>query len=318
MELKIAAMNKNPLISVILPAYNVAHSIQDTIDDILAQSYKNIEILCVNDGSTDNTEEVIMAFTDPRIRYFSKSNGGVSSARNMGLDNAEGEYISFVDPGDRVDKDFIFYLYDLLTSTNSDLSICSYNFEMESGELLEREKYYEVVNENVLFSRETALSEIIKTYGKFCGHVWDKMFKRKLIGALRFPENIHNCEDTLFDVAYIKKCNRIVLGPETHYNYVQDSNSVTRRKYSEKFFTSLIAWEMILNDLDDSRDQEILKKRITNDVNAHAQLAWKTLSKEERKKFKDRLLTWMKKYQYFDGPKARAKRMVLKTLWRMT
>lgn len=315
MELRTAAMNKKPLISVILPAYNVARNIQNTLEDILSQSYKNIEILCVNDGSTDTTEEVIKAITDPRIRYFSKSNGGVSSARNMGLDNAEGEYISFVDPGDRVDKDFIFYLYGLLTSTHSDLAICSYDFETESGELLEREKYYEVVNENTLFSREQALSEIIKPYSKFCGHVWDKLFKRELIGALRFPENIHNCEDTLFDVAYIKRCNRIVLGPEIRYNYVQDSNSVTHRKYSEKFFTSLIAWEMILNDLSDSRDQETLKKRITNDVNTHAQLAWKTLSKEERKKFKDRLLTWMKKYQYFDGPKARAKRMVLKALW---
>ena len=311
-------MNKEPLISVILPAYNVAHSIRDTIDDILAQSYKNIEILCVNDGSTDATEEVIKAFADPRIRYFSKRNGGVSSARNMGLDNAEGEYISFADPGDRVDKDFIFYLYDLLASTSSDLSICSYNLEMESGELLERVKCYEVVNENVLFSQETALSEIIKPYGKFCGHVWDKMFKRELIGALRFQENIHNCEDTLFDVAYIKKCNRIVLGPETHYNYIQNGNSVTHGKYSEKYFTSLIAWEMILNDLSNSKDREILKKRITNDVNVHAQRAWETLSREERKIFKDRFLAWMQKYQYFDGPKARVKRMVLKALWGMT
>ena len=144
------------------------------------------------------------------------------------------------------------------------------------------------------------------------------MFKRKLIGALRFPENIHNCEDTLFDVAYIKKCNRIVLGPETHYNYIQNGNSVTHGKYSEKYFTSLIAWEMILNDLSNSKDREILKKSITHDVNVHAQRAWETLSREERKIFKDRFLAWMQKYQYFDGPKARVKRMVLKALWGMT
>ncbi|MBK8309957.1 MAG: glycosyltransferase family 2 protein [Chitinophagaceae bacterium] len=84
-----------PLISVIMPAYNVSFYIADSIQSVVDQTYSNWELLIINDGSTDNTAEVVQKFTDPRIRYFEKENGGVSSARNVGLDEMKGDFFAF-------------------------------------------------------------------------------------------------------------------------------------------------------------------------------------------------------------------------------
>lgn len=309
-------MNENqPLISVIVPAYNVQKSIGGTLEQLLKQSYKNIEILCINDGSKDETQKVINSFDDFRIRIFDKSNGGVSSARNVGLENANGKYITFVDPGDQIDDHFVEYLYNLLISTNSQLSICSYDFESSEGEILDRTKAYDAVNKNTFFTRDSAISEIIKPFSKFCGHVWDKMFIRSIIGDLRFDESIHNCEDTLFDYEYIKKCNKIVLGPEIHYKYVQDESSVTHSKYTEKYFTSLKAWQKILNELNNKTDSEVLSKKLSADILCHEVKAWKTLDKQERKKYKKNFLLLMQKYKNLDSPKLKAKWVICRVMW---
>ncbi len=164
-------------------------------------------------------------------------NRGVSSARNIGLNNAHGEYVCFFDPGDEADSDFVMYLYKLLLSEKADLAICSYNFKMENGQILDRNRFYEIVDKNTIFNQEEALTEIIKVYGKFCGHVWDKLFIRSKIGAIRFDENIHNCEDTLFDVQYIKNCQKVILGPEVHYDYIQSNGGVTRGICKMRYFT---------------------------------------------------------------------------------
>lgn len=308
-------MNAEPLISVIVPAYDVEASIEATIEGMLSQTYKNIELLCVDDGSEDDTRSKILAFSDPRVVYLSKTNGGVSSARNMGLDHAKGEYISFVDPGDSMDAKFLSYLYQLLMATKSDLSICSYDLETTDGQILDRGHYYQVVSEDTIFNRDAALSEIIKPYGRFCGHVWDKLFKKSVIGDLRFAEDIHNCEDTLFNVEYIENCERVALGHEVHYDYVQDSGSATHGKYSEKYFTSLLAWERILGLLNNSNDQNQVLMRITNDITNHSSLAWRSLDRGERRVFKNRFLSLMGKYHYYNGLKPRLKRLICKALW---
>ena len=169
-----------PLISVIVPAYNVSSSIAMTLDLLQRQTYDNLEIICINDGSTDSTSDIINVLKqkDSRIVLINKENGGVSSARNIGLNNAHGEYVCFFDPGDEADSDFVMYLYKLLLSEKADLAICSYNFKMENGQILDRNRFYEIVDKNTIFNQEEALTEIIKVYGKFCGHVWDKLFIR--------------------------------------------------------------------------------------------------------------------------------------------
>lgn len=119
---------KNELISVIVPIYNTSKYLSKCIDSIINQTYKNLEIILVNDGSTDNSLDICNKYKliDSRIIIINKDNGGLSSAKNIGLDNHKGRYIAFIDSDDYVDNNFIGELYNNLISTNSDISLCNY------------------------------------------------------------------------------------------------------------------------------------------------------------------------------------------------
>ena len=310
-------MTKMPLISVIVPAYNVSNSIAMTLDLLRRQTYDNLEIICINDGSTDSTPDIINALKqkDSRIVLINKRNGGVSSARNIGLNTAHGEYVCFFDPGDEADSNFVMYLYKLLLSEKADLAICSYNFKMENGQILDRKRFYEIVDTNTIFNQEEALTEIIKAYGKFCGHVWDKLFVRNIIGNIRFDENIHNCEDTLFNVQYIKRCRKVILGPEVHYNYIQSDSSVTHGKYSYKFHSGLCAWRRIIEELDSYVERELLNKNMSALVTMYSRMAWKSLNREEQRKYKKEFIKLMNQYHSFSSIKQLIKRVICKIYW---
>lgn len=311
-------MKNIPLISVILPAYNVSDSIAMTLERLQRQTYYNLEIICINDGSVDSTPDIINSLRqkDSRIILINKKNGGVSSARNVGLNNAHGKYVCFVDPGDEVDSEFVMYLYDLLIHEKADLSICSYNFKTEDGLILDRNQYYDVVNDVTVFNQEDALAEIIKPYSKFCGHVWDKLFIRNKIGDIRFDENIHNCEDTLFDVQYIKKCQKVILGPEVHYEYIQSDSSVTHSKYSYKFHSGLYAWAEIARELEQIIDSRILDGVISTIITNYSRMAWKNLDRIEQREYKSDFIELMNKYHFFSSQKQSIKRMVCKIYWK--
>ena len=310
-------MKDIPLISIIVPAYNVSNYILRTLNQLQRQTYDNLEIICINDGSTDSTPDLIKKLMqeDSRIILINKKNGGVSSARNIGLNNAHGEYVCFFDPGDEADSDYVMYLYNLLLSEKADLAICSYNFKMENGQILDRNRFYEIVDKNTIFNQEEALTEIVKGYSKFCGHVWDKLFIRSKIGALRFDENIHNCEDTLFDVRYIKNCQKVILGPEVHYNYIQSCSSVTHSKYSFKFHSGLFAWHRIITELDSYIDQGLLKKRMSELVTIYSRMAWKSLNRVEQKKYKKDFINLMSQYHSYVSMKLLIKRWCCQIYW---
>ena len=122
----------DPIISIIVPIYNVGKYLPKCIESILNQTFKNFELILVNDGSTDNSGVVCDDYEkkDTRIKIIHKSNGGVSSARNAGLYVAKGEYIGFVDPDDYIDKNMYEKLYRLCIDNNSDIAICRFNREI--------------------------------------------------------------------------------------------------------------------------------------------------------------------------------------------
>ena len=117
-----------PLISVIIPAYNAEKTIRDCLNAVCSQTYRELEIIVINDGSTDNTAAILDEFrlADSRINAISQCNGGVSSARNTGLLNASGDYIAFVDSDDIAESQMIEILYDGIVSSHSDISICGH------------------------------------------------------------------------------------------------------------------------------------------------------------------------------------------------
>ena len=118
----------NQLISVIVPIYNVENYLRKCLDSILEQTFHNLEILLVNDGSTDGSGQICQEYVekDNRIRYFEKENGGLSDARNYGIEQAQGEYLTFVDSDDWVTETYIEELYSKLQYYNADISICNY------------------------------------------------------------------------------------------------------------------------------------------------------------------------------------------------
>ncbi len=187
------------LISIIVPVYNAGKYIAKCIESVLAQTYEHIEIILVDDGSNDNSLEQCRKFAalDSRIRVFHKENGGVASARNVGLSFAKGEYIGFVDSDDYIDSDMFKRLHDQLLQQTYDCVMCEHIKENNDG--AEKETViFEGNHDNV--SSEYACAGICIPIGKDYTDVryfylWDKLYKREIWRNIRFDETLRNAED---------------------------------------------------------------------------------------------------------------------------
>lgn len=227
-------------VSIIMPVYNASKYLYDSIDSILKQSFSDFELIIINDGSIDNSLDIINNFIkkDNRISVFTIKNAGVSNARNIGLDHAKGEYILFVDSDDTVDSDFIKYMYDSIST--SDLAICGYyNYFTDR-------KIPIVFNSKI--SNINDLQLAILTNNIIGGFCCNKMFKRKIIYKynLRFNTNIFICEDLLFVFQYISKitCYNYISIPL--YNYRMRKSSATMSKNYNRCLTELLSYEEIV------------------------------------------------------------------------
>lgn len=220
----------NPLVSVIVPIYNVEAYLKRCVDSIIKQTYQNLEIILVDDGSPDNCPKMCDDFAqkDSRIVVVHKENGGLSSARNAGIKASKGEYLSFIDSDDYIKEDMIEKMLLAMTSTNSELSCCGRYVVYDDGA---KEKQF--VNSNVctLTSTEALKAMLCGTY---VGEpAWDKMYKKELFDDIEFPEGEIN-EDIVIMPLLFGKCNRIVHVPEAFYYYCKNGASITRSGYSPK------------------------------------------------------------------------------------
>ena len=182
------------MISVIVPVYNCEKYIHRCIDSILSQSFTDFELLLINDGSTDSSGVICDEYSqkDNRVRVFHKTNGGVSSARNLGLDESRGEYVTFVDSDDYILEDFFSLAYKL----NTDLFVGSFVY---NGEIVSLDEFD---SDNLL--EDTSLIEYF-IRSMHIHSVWGKFFKLLSItnNNLRFDETLITCEDTLFMFNYL-------------------------------------------------------------------------------------------------------------------
>lgn len=197
----------NPKISVIVPVYNAEKTLHKCIDSILGQSYKDWELLLIDDGSTDASATICDEYAqlDNRIRVFHKQNGGVSSARNIGLDNAEGEWITFVDSDDYI----VDAVLENILSFHEDIILFSFLIESKNGKIEENIlKNQFCTKENIsVYLSENIIELIFRV-------PWSKFFKKKIISELRFDESIPIGEDTIFVLNYLSACKtmRICAG----------------------------------------------------------------------------------------------------------
>ena len=208
-------------ISVIVPVYNVEKYIAKCLDSILAQTYENIEILCVNDGSIDNSGKILdeYAARDSRIKVFHKENGGVSSARNLALENATGDYIAFVDSDDYIAPDMYESLLSALKENDADIAECSIAYVFEDGEIKNGIKrgYY------LTDTREILKAFFLKDIGIINT---TKLFSADVCRELKFNENYKVGEDSLFLYNALKKAKRIIGIDKIGYYYLQRNTSV--------------------------------------------------------------------------------------------
>lgn len=216
-------------ISIIVPVYNVEKYVEKCIQSLINQSYKNIEIILVDDGSNDRSNKIIdeYAKVDSRILTIHQKNKGVSAARNAGLKVATGEYVGFVDPDDYVDFQMYETMLKKIELNMSDLAVCGFS---KVTELSDKEEIFEIKDE--LLSPKKCVEDLFDFRGGYAikPSVWNKLFRRDKIGDLKFDENIGISEDLKFVVQYILKCNSIVYVKQAFYKNLQRDGSITRSK----------------------------------------------------------------------------------------
>ena len=207
------------LVTIVINVYNGEKYLKKCLDSIVNQTYKNLDILIINDGSTDNSLDIIKSYQDKRIRIITTENLGLSLSRNKGIDNALGQYIYFVDVDDFIDLDTIEYLYNLSKKYAADITSCkpldiyNYNFKVEK-----QEEKIEVLD-NIEF-----LKRILLNLNR-SGACWNKLFKKSVFNDIRFENRIINDIAIMYKIAL--RTDKYVYSNLVKYYYLKRKNSIT-------------------------------------------------------------------------------------------
>ena len=229
-------------ISVIVPVYNVEAYLEKCVESILRQTYTNLEILLINDGSTDNSGDLCdqLALIDQRIRVIHKENGGLSDARNTGIEEASSDLIGFVDSDDYIDEDMYETLYRQMLESKAELSMCGHYDVYHQNP----EKQVVAIQTWVL-TPEEAIRMVMEAKILSVTAV-NKLYKKELFDQLRF-EMGKIAEDAFIMIRLIHQCSKVVATNEKKYYYVHRENSITTQKFSLKFLNVIEAYEQNAN-----------------------------------------------------------------------
>lgn len=215
-------MNKLGKISIIVPIYNGENYIDKCIQSILNQTYSNIEVLLINDGSSDNSKKICEEYEkkDNRIKLINKENAGPGSAKNTGINHATGDYIGFVDSDDYIEKDMFEVLYNLSVENDADISMVAFTKVVDGKKM----NTINFSGETIIYNKIEAMKELfldreIKNYS------WNKLFKKELFEGVRFPEKL-KYEDVDITYRLFEKINKLVYKKVSKYYYVQRGNSI--------------------------------------------------------------------------------------------
>ena len=250
---------ENQLISIIVPIYNVEKYLKKCIESIINQTYKNIEIILVDDGSPDNCGIICDEYSqkDKRIIVIHKENGGLSDARNKGIDIAKGDYLTFIDSDDFVNIDYIEKLYNSIKLNNTKLAQCGISKVNENNEIIEKLNY----DENYIKTSHEILNEL---YGKHLIEnvvVWNKMYAKELFKNIRFPVGkIHEDEFTTYKLIYYSK--NVAIVSDSLYNYRQNNASIMGRKFNIKRLNLLEALEQRIQFFWDKNEKDLYEKSV--------------------------------------------------------
>ncbi|MBF0709868.1 MULTISPECIES: glycosyltransferase family 2 protein [unclassified Gemella] len=218
------------LISVIVPVYKVEDYLEKSVNSIINQTYKNLEIILVDDGSPDRSGQICdqLAKKDDRIVVYHKENGGVSAARNFALEKARGAYISFVDSDDYLELNMLEELYNIAIKEDADFVESNFNLILRSKKRKYTEENYYLRLDKKEYLKEYLLMD------KLFGASWGKIIKADLAKSILFPIDQPIYEDMEYQYQLIKKSNKIILTSQQYYNYVVRKDSETNSDFKEK------------------------------------------------------------------------------------
>jgi glycosyltransferase involved in cell wall biosynthesis len=233
-----------PAISVIIPIYNMERLMRKCIDSILRQTFKDIEILLIDDGSTDNSPTICDEYkkVDERIRVFHKSNGGLSETRNFGLDHSQGKYIIFADPDDWVDCDWLEAMYATAKETNADVVMSDIYFNDKFRQTYGSQKPSSLNHWDIL-------ADIV--IGRVSGFTVTKLIRKECYISydIRFPKGIYGCEDQYAMCKLFKNRVAVAYIEKAYYHYMFYGNTTLSRKYGSETYKMDLAIRKMFTDL---------------------------------------------------------------------
>lgn len=269
-------------ISVIVPVYNVEGYLEKCVDSIINQSYKNLEIILVDDGSTDNSPVICDSYAekDNRIKVIHKENGGLSDARNAGIKVASGEYLGFIDSDDYIDTRMYEILHSNIEKYQCDLAVCSFYHSYKSGNVC---KGNNTKNIEVMDSKQS-----IKNLNCIHPMAWNKLYKKSIFNNLLYPVGRYN-EDTFIIMDILTSIESCVVVDEPLYYYVMREQSITKARFQKKHLDIIDAWKRNLNIISAKYPEltEFIESKLHS---AHFQVIDKIIMEPNYKDFQEYLI----------------------------
>ena len=252
------------MIDIIIPVYNTPEEdLKRCLDSILSSTFKDYKVYIIDDGSKDATKEYLDEYVKDKDNFIVKHipNGGVSNARNLGIDISDSKYLTFVDSDDYIEKDFLKEAYDLIENNNLDLIIGGYN-EVRNNEIIKTRlclpglHIYE--KDSIIYFFDKLLSGKITDINKEIGNaptgrIYTRLYRRSSLEDLRFNTNIHMSEDTLFMIDLTLKLNRIGLVDKVWYNYLINDYSISNGTKKDKLIHNI---EDFIKEIELRKDKE--------------------------------------------------------------
>ena len=219
------------MISIVVPVYKSEKTLAGCLNSLLAQTYSDIEVICVIDGSPDSCGEICDGYAqkDARVKSIKRENGGVSSARNRGIEEARGEYLMFVDSDDTVEPDYCEKMWKAHTETGADLVICGFHHWYVGRDVKK------IPSNPGVYDTKAYAEDFLKLYQEgFLNMPWNKLFKKSEAGC--FDTSLSLGEDLLFNMSYLEKCDKIAVISDALIHYIQEEkgNTLSTKKRDNK------------------------------------------------------------------------------------
>lgn len=290
----------NKLVSIVVPVYNVDKYLDKCINSIINQEYKDLEIILIDDGSTDESGKKcdLWAKKDNRIRVIHKENGGLSDARNVGIDNAKGYYISFIDSDDFISEQYIQELYENIINTESDISICNPYYYYEQDDNTKIVERYKIKIDRIV-GNSIDMTKVLLYQKYFDTSAWGKLYKTELFkkNKIYYPKG-KLYEDIATTYKVFLKAKKIVFINKNLYFYRQRSDSIMSSKFNKKEMDYINNAQEMMKDLSQLNIEMINKAAISRFLSTNFAIYRKIPNSKsytnEIKKIKDNIKKYRK------------------------